>query len=265
MTFWVAELGDVLNALVAAGAQAGVRSAVTGPAGAGLVYACLDPDCGLDPAADHDAAAARFVTALRERLAPRRAGRVRAPHLGRAGQVTVLAAPAPVRAAVGGVRRRCPAPALMRAVKDQFDPEHRMFPGRFLGGSDAGREHAAGGGQGLRALRVLPAGLPHLPAVGRGDGLAAGPDLPGEPDPGRRGADPGGGRALRPLPGLHGVHDGLPVRRAVRPAHRGGPGLDRGRPAELAAWRPDGTNGLRDRAAREAIFALFPYPRGCGR
>ena len=28
---------------------------------------------------------------------------------------------------------------------------------------------------------------------------------------------------------------------------------------------PDGTNGLRDRAAREAIFALFPYPAGCGR
>ena len=36
------------------------------------------------------------------------------------------------------------------------------------------------------------------------------------------------GRALRPLPGLHGVHDRLPVGRAVRPAHRGGPGVDRG-------------------------------------
>ena len=33
---------------------------------------------------------------------------------------------------------------------------------------------------------------------------------------------PGGGRALRPLPGLHGVHDRLPVRRSVRPAHRSG-------------------------------------------
>ena len=36
-----------------------------------------------------------------------------------------------------------------------------------------------------------------------------------------------GGRALRPLPGLHGLHDRLPVRRPVRPADRGGPGLDR--------------------------------------
>ena len=43
VSFWVAALGDVLNALLAAGAQAGVRFAVTGPAGAGLVYACLDP------------------------------------------------------------------------------------------------------------------------------------------------------------------------------------------------------------------------------
>ena len=49
-------------------------------------------------------------------------------------------------------------------------------------------------GQGLRALRVLPAGLPHLPAVGRGDGLPARPHPPGGPAAGRRAADPGGGR-----------------------------------------------------------------------
>ena len=35
-------------------------------------------------------------------------------------------------------------------------------------------------------------------------------------------------RALRPLPGLHGLHDRVPLRGAVRPAHRGGPGVDRG-------------------------------------
>ena len=39
---------------------------------------------------------------------------------------------------------------------------------------------------------------------------------------------PGGGRALRPVPRLHGLHDRLPVRRAVRPDHRGGAGVDRG-------------------------------------
>ena len=44
--------------------------------------------------------------------------------------------------------------------------------------------------EGLRALRVLPAGLPDLPAVGRGDGLPARPDPPGHPDAGRRGAEP---------------------------------------------------------------------------
>jgi glycolate oxidase FAD binding subunit len=46
--------------------------------------------------------------------------------------VTVLTAPPAVLAASpdGAV----PGLALMRAVKDQFDPEHRMFPGRFRGG-----------------------------------------------------------------------------------------------------------------------------------
>jgi glycolate oxidase FAD binding subunit len=133
VSFWVAALADVLSALMAAGAQAGVRFAVTGPAGAGLVYACLDPDCGLDPAADHDAAAARFVTALRERLAPPGGpGPDRSvPHrFGPRGAVTVLAGPEPVQAAASAYG---PVPGfdLMRAVKDQFDPEHRMFPGRF--------------------------------------------------------------------------------------------------------------------------------------
>ena len=103
VSFWVAALGDVLSALLAAGAQAGVRFAVTGPAGAGLVYACLDPDCGLDPAADHDAAAARFVTALRERLAP--PGGSAPLRSGPRGAVTVLAAPEPVRAAAGASAR----------------------------------------------------------------------------------------------------------------------------------------------------------------
>jgi glycolate oxidase FAD binding subunit len=134
VSFWVGALGDVLSALLAAGAQAGVRFAVTGPAGAGLVYACLDPDCGLDPAADHAAAAARFVTALRERLAPSDGpGRY-----GPRGSVTVLAAPEPVRVSAGaygavsaGAYGAVPGAGLMRAVKDQFDPDHRMFPGRF--------------------------------------------------------------------------------------------------------------------------------------
>jgi glycolate oxidase FAD binding subunit len=50
------------------------------------------------------------------------------------GGVTVLAAPAAVLA-IAGPDRPAPGLDLMRAVKDQFDPGHRMFPGRQPGGS----------------------------------------------------------------------------------------------------------------------------------
>ena len=120
VSFWVGRLGEVLSAVAGAAAAAAVSPVVSGPAGAGLLYASLDA------AVDHDAAA-RFVRGVRERLSggsgadePR-------------GAVVVLAAPPPVLAAAG-VYGTVPGAALMRAVKDQFDPGHRMFPGR-LGGS----------------------------------------------------------------------------------------------------------------------------------
>jgi glycolate oxidase FAD binding subunit len=47
--------------------------------------------------------------------------------------VVVLDAPPPVRDAID-MWGPVPSPELMRAVKDQFDPEHRMAPGRFAGG-----------------------------------------------------------------------------------------------------------------------------------
>ena len=50
--------------------------------------------------------------------------------LGARGSVVVLAAPPPVLSAVSALGI-APGAALMRAVKDQFDPGHRMFPGRF--------------------------------------------------------------------------------------------------------------------------------------
>ena len=76
----------------------------------------------------------------------------------------------------------------------------------------------------LRALRLLPAHLPDLRAVGRGDGLPARTDLPDEArqggrGPARRHLCP----ALRRVPGLHGLCDGVPVRREVRRVDRGGP------------------------------------------
>jgi glycolate oxidase FAD binding subunit len=101
----------VLDALASAGADAELRPVVSGPAGAGALYACLDPGT-------EDEQAARFVTALRSRLS------------GPRGNVVVLAAPPGVLEAVPGYAN-VPGAALMRAVKDQFDPGHRMFPGRY--------------------------------------------------------------------------------------------------------------------------------------
>ena len=116
VSFWVSALESVLGALLAAGESAGVRPAVTGQAGAGALHACLDPDTPGDDAA-------RFVTALRERIAGLSPGAPR-------GSVAVLAGPPPVLAAAGAYQD-VPGAALMRAVRDQFDPDHRMFPGRF--------------------------------------------------------------------------------------------------------------------------------------
>jgi len=121
VTFWVAQLAGVLEALAAAGATAGRRPAVSGAAGAGVLYARLDPDTA-------DDTAARFVRALRDQLAGVFGRSADGSGLLR-GSVAVLAAPAAVLAAAGPDR---PPPGLdlMRAVKDQFDPGHRMFPGR---------------------------------------------------------------------------------------------------------------------------------------
>jgi glycolate oxidase FAD binding subunit len=117
VSFWVSALEAVLRALAAAGESAGVRPAVTGPAGAGALYACLDPDTPVP-------AAARFVTALREQVA-RLSGTA-----GPRGSVAVLAG-SPAALAAAEAYRDVSGAALMRAVRDQFDPDHRMFPGRF--------------------------------------------------------------------------------------------------------------------------------------
>jgi glycolate oxidase FAD binding subunit len=124
-TFWLSRLPDVLEAVAAAADDAGVRPAVSGPAGAGALYACLGPRTA------HDAAA-RFVRALRERLDSG------ADPAGPRGSVVVMAAPAAVLAAAGAYGP-VPGAALMRAVKDQFDPGYRMFPGRLF------LSHGAGG------------------------------------------------------------------------------------------------------------------------
>ena len=122
VTFWLRQLADVLDALATAGASAGVRPAVSGAAGAGVLYARLDADTA-------DDTAARFIRAMRDRLAGVFARPADGSGLVR-GAVAVLAAPAAVLAAAGP-DGPLPGLHLMRAVKDQFDPGHRMFPGRF--------------------------------------------------------------------------------------------------------------------------------------
>jgi glycolate oxidase FAD binding subunit len=112
---WVSALPTVLDAVEVAAGAAGVSPTIAGPAGAGVLYLRVDPDVAADKSAG-------FVRALR------------AARSGERGGVVVLTAPAPVREALagyGGMAGAVPSLALMRAVKDQFDPGDRMAPGRF--------------------------------------------------------------------------------------------------------------------------------------
>ncbi|CAN5233798.1 FAD-binding oxidoreductase [soil metagenome] len=97
--------------VLAAASAAGV--AVRGSAGTGVLYGALS---GAEPAAVADVV-----------------DRLRGVCSGLGGSVVVVDAPVAVKAAVDGWGP-VPAIELMRAVKDQFDPEHRLAPGRFVGG-----------------------------------------------------------------------------------------------------------------------------------
>jgi glycolate oxidase FAD binding subunit len=115
VSFWVSALPRVLDAIEAAAAAAEVAPATAGSAGAGVLYLRVDASA---PAP----AVAGFVGALRADVA------------GERGAVAVLTAPAAVRDELvgrGGMSGPVPGLALMRAVKDQFDPGHRLAPGRF--------------------------------------------------------------------------------------------------------------------------------------
>ncbi len=141
VSFWVSALGGVLDAIEAAAGKAGVSPVVAGSAGAGVLYVRLGEGSRPGPSGGREGGpesgreggpvdgpervageVAEFVGALRARLGGQRGG------------VVVLSAPAAVRgelAGRGGMNGAVPGLALMRAVKDQFDPGHRMAPGRF--------------------------------------------------------------------------------------------------------------------------------------
>jgi glycolate oxidase FAD binding subunit len=105
VTFWVSALARVLEAIDAAARVTGTRPVVHGSAGAGLLYVTAPASAGADE-----------VTRLAEIVA-------KAIPAGR-GSVAVLA---------GGARHawEVPGAGLMRSVKDQFDPEGRLSPGRI--------------------------------------------------------------------------------------------------------------------------------------
>jgi glycolate oxidase FAD binding subunit len=126
VSFWVSALGGVLDAIESAAGKTGVSTVITGSAGAGVLYAHAGAPDAVSPAGASAGAVAEFAGALRAAASSGRGG------------VTVLAAPAAVRAELashGGMHGTVPGLALMRAVKYQFDPGHRLAPGRFPEGT----------------------------------------------------------------------------------------------------------------------------------
>ncbi|MEU4669710.1 FAD-binding oxidoreductase [Amycolatopsis sp. NPDC023774] len=114
LTHRITGLPALLNALDEQARRHGVPVSARGSAGVGLLYAAV-------PGAAEPAVIAELVQVLRDRSATW------------GGDVVVLDAPPAVKAALdpwGPVRGM----SLMRRVKDRFDPEYRLAPGRFAGG-----------------------------------------------------------------------------------------------------------------------------------
>jgi glycolate oxidase FAD binding subunit len=110
LTFALSGLGAVLG-----DARSGtVPVHLRGSTGVGVLYGALPP--GTEP------------QAVRETV-----DRLRAVCSSYGGSLVVVDAPAEVKAAVD-VWGPIPALDLMRRVKDQFDPDHRLAPGRYVGG-----------------------------------------------------------------------------------------------------------------------------------
>jgi glycolate dehydrogenase FAD-binding subunit len=104
----------VLDAARRAAEAAGVGIDLRGSGGAGVLYGALPTDA--DPAAVGEVVA-----------------RVREVCTASGGSLVVLDGPPGVKAAVD-TWGPIPALDLMRRVKEQFDPERRLAPGRFVGG-----------------------------------------------------------------------------------------------------------------------------------
>jgi glycolate oxidase FAD binding subunit len=122
IAFWSGALRPILDALDSVATAAKLAPSVSGSPGAGVLYAAIETSAEPD-------AVAGFVTALRAAAGRAPAGRLPPVR----GSVTVLNAPPRVRSTVD-MWGPVPGAALMRSVKDQFDPTHRLAPGRFAAG-----------------------------------------------------------------------------------------------------------------------------------
>ncbi|MCU1617655.1 MAG: glcE [Frankiales bacterium] len=107
-------MAGVIGAARRAAEEAGTTVALRGSAGAGVLYGTVPPDAP-------PAAAARLVD------------RVRGACTAAGGSLVVLDGP-PATTAALDAWGPIPALDLMRRVKNQFDPERRLAPGRFVGG-----------------------------------------------------------------------------------------------------------------------------------
>ena len=119
VSFPPARLAWALTVIQAAAAVSGVPAAIGGSAGAGVLDVKV-------PAQAQAAAVARFVAALRAELG----GPSEAEAVAGAARAVVVYAPDAVRD-LTDTHGPVPSLALIRAVKDEWDPEHRMAPGRL--------------------------------------------------------------------------------------------------------------------------------------
>ncbi|HEX3515016.1 MAG TPA: FAD-binding oxidoreductase [Trebonia sp.] len=119
VSFPSVQLAAALIVIRAAAAGCGVAAAIGGSAGAGVLDVKV-------PAESPAAAVARFVAALRAELG----GLSQAGTAAGAVRAVVVYAPDEVRD-LTDTHGPVPSLALIRAVKDEFDPEHRMAPGRM--------------------------------------------------------------------------------------------------------------------------------------
>jgi glycolate oxidase FAD binding subunit len=119
VSFPAARLARALTLIRAIAAGGGVDAAIGGSAVVGVVDVKL-------PAETPAAAVARFVTALRAELDALTGSGSAAS----AARAVIVYAPDEVRN-LTDAHGPVPSLALLQAVKDEFDPEHRMAPGRL--------------------------------------------------------------------------------------------------------------------------------------